>query len=59
MGRRPHRPSQRAFGPRREPAAFDNRGHRRQVLKTPNHGPRCVLMAIPVVALAAHEGDRH
>jgi hypothetical protein len=32
MGRRPHRPSRRAFGPRRGLAAFDSPGLRR---KTP------------------------
>lgn len=44
MRRRPHRPSQRAFGPRRDRADFDNRGHRRRPRKTAwedNEEPPC------------------
>jgi hypothetical protein len=48
MGRRPHRPSQRAFGPRRGRAAYDSREHRRHPRKTPTeNGKAPHLSATP------------
>ena len=48
MGRRPHRPSRRAFGPRRGLAASELPGVRRQPRKTPTeYGKGPHLSAAP------------
>jgi hypothetical protein len=48
MRRRPHRPSQRAYGPRRGRTAYDSREHRRQPRKAPTeNGKAPHLSATP------------